>query len=326
MRKSIFVFKYIILLSAVLSGLFLYGCNRTEKYQDYNLDMFDTVTSITGYAESREEFDNVAESAFAELEEYNRLYDIYNDYEGVNNIKTVNDNAGNEPVKVDKKIIDLLKFAKEVYEDTGGLVNVAMGSVLKVWHEAREISLAEPELAYVPDIKELKMASEHTDITKIIIDEVNSTVFLEDSEMSLDVGALAKGYALQMIANHVPDSYLISVGGNVYATSEKPDGEQWSVGIQNPDNLNDVIDSVDIKHGAAVTSGDYQRYYESNGKRYHHIIDPRTLMPADYGHRSVTIVCDDSSVADALSTALFMMNEEDGAALLAKYRAMAVYY
>ena len=171
----------------------LTACGEKElnKYQSEFLMLFDTVTRIVGYSESKEEFKEYSQIIHDDLKEYHQLYDIYNDYEGVNNIKTINDNAGIKPVKVDKRIIELLKFSKELYEKTNGKTNIAFGSVLKIWHKYRNEGIEDPENASLPTDEELKIANEHTNIEDMIIDEENSTVFLKDPLMSLDVCAIA---------------------------------------------------------------------------------------------------------------------------------------
>jgi thiamine biosynthesis lipoprotein len=255
------------------------------------------------------------------LKEYHELYDIYNDYEGINNIKTINDNAGKAPVKVDQRIIDLLKFSKEAYDLSGGEVNVAFGSVLAVWHEYREAGIDDPDLAKVPPMELLQEKAKHTDINKMIIDEKNSTVYLEDSEMRLDVGAIAKGYATEQVAQiMIEKGYtdgLFSVGGNVRAIGSRGKNDPWNVGIQNPDKESEesYLHVMNLDNLSLVSSGDYERYYMVDGKRYHHIIDPKTLMPADY-FRAVSIITEDSGLADALSTTIFNMPYEDGLKLI----------
>ena len=151
------------------------------------------------------------------------------------------------------------------------------------------------------------------DFDNVIIDETASTVYLSDAEMSLDVGAIAKGWAVQQVAENAPKGMLISVGGNVCATGAKADGSAWVVGVQNPDG-GEYLRKISITGGAVVTSGDYQRTVTIDGKAYHHIIDPETGMPSTYW-RSVTVVCADSALADALSTALFVLPLEEGKAL-----------
>ncbi|MBN7774604.1 FAD:protein FMN transferase [Clostridium aminobutyricum] len=300
----------------------LTACKDGEKkrYETEFLNLFDTVTRIVGYADSEEEFTKQVQMIHDDLEVYHQLYDIYNDYPGVSNIKTINDQAGLAPVKVDQKIIDLLKFSQEAYNMSDGKVNVAMGAVLKIWHDHREAGTEDPEKATLPSVEELQAASEHTDINQMFIDEKNNTVFLKDPKMSLDVGAIAKGYATEMVSKFAEKngvtSMLLSVGGNVRSIGKRGDGAEWKVGVQNPYDQNGKnISKVSLTESSLVTSGIYERYYRIDGKIYHHIIDPVTLFPASY-FVSVTILCPDSGMADALSTAVFNVPFEEGKALI----------
>jgi len=299
-----------------------------DKYTATFLDVFDTRTELVGYASSQSEFEENAGLIKAKLLYYNQLYDIYNDYDGINNIKTINDNAGIEPVVVNQDIIDLIKFSKEMYYNTNGKTNIAMGSVLSIWHNYRERGINNPEEAALPDMSELEEASRHTDIEKVIIDEENSTVFLEDKDMSLDVGSIGKGYAVERVAEYAKeignDNMLISVGGNICALGTHIDGTPWKLGIQNPDLTSDVssIEKVFLSdRECVVSSGNYQRYYEVDGKRYCHIIDPDTLFPADY-FAAVSVITKDSGKADALSTALYTMTIEEGLAYVSAYEGV----
>lgn len=317
------------LLTALL--LLLTGCaaraaQPQQRYQASFLTLFDTVTTVIGYADSEEEFRAQAQAIHDELLEYHQLYDIYNDYDGVVNIKTINDRAGGERVCVDRRIIDLLLFCREMYQATGGRTNAAMGSVLSLWHDARGAGLEDPDNARLPDAAALKAAAAHTDFRGILIDEENSTVQITDPLTRLDVGAVAKGYAVERVCETAPDGMLISVGGNVRATGSRPvDDSPWVVGIQDPDGAdNKFFHTLYIEDLSVVTSGDYQRYYTVGGVRYHHIIDPDTRYPAGYW-RTVSIVCPDSGVADALSTALFTMPREEGQRLLDRFGAEAVW-
>ena len=305
----------------VVMALLLCGCatlGKTEKtqYTATFLTLFDTVTTVLGHAESQEAFVAQVQKVHDELEIYHQLFDIYNEYEGISNLKTVNDQAGIAPVKVDKAIIDLLLDCRDYYALTGGRVNVAMGSVLELWHVARNRGLSDPVNAALPVMAELEAAAEHVRFEDVVIDEAASTVYIPDARMSLDVGAIAKGWATQRVAENAPAGLLISVGGNVCATGPKQGEHPWVIGIQNP-NGGDYLHTIYVESGCVVTSGDYQRTYSVDGKQYHHIIDPDTLMPAAYW-RSVSIVCQDSALADALSTALFLLPLEDGRALAEK--------
>ena len=174
-----------LLIAALL--LALTGCSVPEdgtepsdgaeltRYQASFLELFDTVTTVLGYSSSEEEFEAEVHTFKDELRTYHELYDIYNDYEGVNNIKTINDNAGGDPVEVDQKIIDLLLFCRDMYEKTGGKTNVMLGSVLSVWHDAREYGIDNPEGAYLPDMAELESAMEHTGFDRLVIDDEANT-------------------------------------------------------------------------------------------------------------------------------------------------------
>ena len=330
-RLQVFLRRTLPLL-LVCIVLLLCGCtgaakeSELKKYNASFLQVFDTVTQITGYAESEEAFTRSAEAGHDLLLEYHQLFDIYNDYEGINNIKTINDQAGIAPVKVDSVLIGFLQDCREYYNATGGVVNVAMGSVLSLWHETRNEGIDDPENAKLPNKEALKEAAKHCSFDTVIIDEENSTIYLEDPQQRLDVGAIAKGWATQRVCENAPSGLLVSVGGNVCATGPKPEkNSSWVVGIQDPEGgVDDYLHTVYVNQESVVTSGDYQRYYTVEGKKYHHIIDPETLYPAEKW-KSVSIICTDSGLGDALSTALFLLDLEEGQKLLDKYDAQAVW-
>jgi thiamine biosynthesis lipoprotein len=309
----------IALILVVIISMFI--PKPQEQYRAVYIDSFDTATQIIGYDDSEELFRQKAEKLNEKLIYYHKLYTIYSNYEDINNIRTINLKAGKEPVKVDKAIIDLIKFSKEMYTKTNGKINIAMGSVLSIWHYYRTVGSSEPENASLPPMEELQEAAKHTDINKIIIDEEASTVYLADPEMSLDVGSIGKGYAVQMVAEYARelgyDNMIINVGGNVASIGSKADGTGWKIGIQNPDlnSENSTVKTVQFVDKCLVTSGDYQRYYTVDDKTYCHIIDPATLMPANY-FRAVSIIIPDSGMADALSTSLFNMPYEEGLELI----------
>lgn len=319
--------KYIPALAAILMvvlGLVLsiYQKNsQPEQFKKYYIDAFDTATQIIGYADSEEDFAKQADLINEELKRYHKLYDIYNLYGDINNLRTINMNAGKEPVKVDQEIIDLLKFSIDLYKKTDGEINIAMGKVLKIWHDYRSTGMNNSTLAALPPMEVLENAAKHCNIDDIIIDEEASTVYLADPEMSLDVGSIGKGYAVQKVSEYAKElgckNMVINCGGNVITIGPKADESNWIFGIQNPDleATNDIIKRVSVTDKCLVTSGDYQRYYVVDGVEYCHIIDPDTLMPPRY-FSAVSIICDDSGLADALSTALFNMPYEDGLKLI----------
>lgn len=286
-------------------------------------DLFDTKSIIYSYkGDSEAEFKSNCKDVETLLREYHKLFDIYYKYSGINNLKTVNDNAGVAPVEVDEKLIDFLLYAKEIYTLTGGMTNVAMGSVLKLWHDCREDASDEDHPVYrIPSSEALAEASEHCSIDDLIIDKEAGTVYLADPDMRLDVGALGKGYATekaaQLLISRGVSSYVLNIGGNIRIIGEKVTGEGWVTGITNPDKSSDesIFTKINIKNTSLVTSGNYERFYTVDGVNYHHIIDPDTLMPANY-FSSISIIAQNSALADALSTALFCMTYEEGLALV----------
>ena len=336
MTKRIFS----VLLAAALSLSLLAGCGSTsgstassavdgpQRYSTVFYDVFDTVTQVIAYCDSEEEFTAQMDALHADLVEYNQLYDIYNDYDGVTNIKTINDNAGIAPVTVDDKILGMLELAQTMYDTTSGKLNIALGSVLNIWHNYREAALADDNDSnnQLPTQEELDAAAQHCDIANLIIDEDAKTVYLADPAMSLDVGSVGKGYAVEQAAQAAEarglTSALISVGGNLRAIGTKPDGSQWVGGVENPWNSSEVytngsstVAAVKMSDLSLVTSGDYQRYYVVDGVRYHHLIDPATLWPAAY-FDGVSVLAPDSGVADCLTTGLFCLPLEEGRQLV----------
>lgn len=315
MKRLLWLIGVLLLLSGCGTGM--------QRYEATYWDVFDTVTTVTGYAAGQAEFDAAAREIHDALLEYHRLYNIYESYDGLRNLKTVNDQAGIGPVPVDSRILSLLRFAQTAWTETSGRVNAAMGSVLALWHDAREQALEDPDRAALPDRSALEAAALHTDLSALELDLEAGTAFLTDPDMALDVGALAKGYAVEQVAAAAPDHFLISVGGNVCATGPKPDGTPWTVAVENPDG-GDFLKLLYAEDRSVVTSGDYQRYFELDGVRYHHIIDPDTLEPAAYW-RSVTVVAESSAAADCLSTALFTLPQAEGQRLLEQWGAEALW-
>ncbi|HOB35485.1 MAG: FAD:protein FMN transferase [Firmicutes bacterium] len=313
--------KLIAAMLLALLCLTAAACSNTQPklkfqlYSDSILDAFDTVITLFAYTETEEEFREYFELARTRFRELHRYYDIYNTYPGLNNIKTINDMAGIAPVKVDKEVLDLVALGVD-WARAGRKTNIALGPVLQIWHDYRTDGVYDPDNAALPPMELLQEAARRADIDKVIIDVENSTVFLAEPGMRLDVGAVAKGYATEVVARELyaagMRSGAISAGGNIRTVGKPRDGvrEQWGIGIIDPakslfaEDRN--LDMVFVNDASVVTSGDYQRYYYVDGVRYHHLIDPDTLMPAPH-FRAVTVVTRDSGLADLLSTELFLL-------------------
>lgn len=326
--------KIVLLLLSTL--LLLGGCTKKPPKTEVELQKFnnmsftagfDTFLSLTAYSASQEDFDKLMEKAIQEFKRYNDYFDIYNLYDGINNIKTVNDNAGIAPVKVDPVLIECLLDAKEFYELSQYEFDITIGAVLKVWHNYREEAelLAEKgEYGKVPTVEELDAAKACTGWEYVEIDEEKNTVYINNPCVSLDIGGIAKGFAAEKIAQSMEnDVYagIVNAGGNNRTMNTKPDKSDWVSGVQNPNGDGSLL-AIPVKGSQSiVTSGDYQRYYVAeDGIIYHHIIDPKTNFPADH-YRSVSIITKDSGDADALSTTLFTLSIEEGKEVLNQYNA-----
>ncbi len=289
---------------------------KTEPKGKTYFSFFDTVSYVYSYAgDSNERFDELTSGISDILDKYHKLFDIYHEYSGMNNLCTVNKKAGGEPVKVDCEIIEFLLFCKEVCSSTDCMVDVMMGSVLSIWHDARSSNTE-----YLPKQSILDEASKYAGFDFIEIDEENSTVRITDSKASLDVGAVGKGYATEKAAQWLEEqgasSYVLNIGGNVRIVGSKPSGEGWITGIRDPKNPTSRFAlKLMLSDTSCVTSGEYERFFTVNGKKYSHIIDPTTLWPAEY-FASLSVITKDSGYADALSTALYCMDYEKGLELV----------
>lgn len=325
----------------IMSLLLLTGCQEKYEYYTYNIvGPFDTITTYITYAKSEDDFDEQCQFIEEKLNYYDHLFDRYSSYDDVNNVYTINENAGKQAIKVDKSLIDLLELSIQRSKDISSKVNVAFGSVIEIWHNYREQAESHDGIGKVPSQKELKKANQHTDLNSIQIDKDKSTVYIKDRNTSLDLGATAKGYAIELVKQDLIDmgveDFLLSGGGNVasHGTRKiKKDGdmiledckEKFCVSLQSPgdgnysksaEENNDSEGILVVQGESIVTSGDYQRFYkDENGIRYHHLINPDTLYPSVY-FRSVSIITEDSGLADFLSSAVFLMTYEDGLKLI----------
>lgn len=307
-----------IMLSVIL--IITSACQSSMKrYTDTILGAFDTVITVIAYCDSDQDFEQLSGHAEERFIELHQLFDRYNPYDGVVNVHALNAHAGQGPIEVDPELIRLLKQSRDWYHQSPGTTNIAFGSVLEQWHDARTEGMVQPDAARLPDMADLTAAAQHTDIDQLLIDEAAGTVELADPSMRLDLGAVAKGYATELVAQELIamgyQDFIISSGGNVRTAGSPQDGKRtvWSIGIQNPDSndAEELLDTAYLTDLSVVTSGDYQRYYTVEGQRYHHIIDPATLMPGMH-HRAVTVFTRDSGFADFLSTTLFLLPYEDG--------------
>lgn len=301
-----------------------------ETLTDVGFDTFVTYSETNDQTHFQEHLDYIQERFLY----YNQLFDYYHTYDGMTNLKTINDAAGKKAVQVDKELIDCLIQAKTIYSYSEHF-DVTQGNLLQVWHTYREEGIAQNNAGKdgsIPSFEELENAYNPACWDAIEIDEDASTVYIKDQNVSIDLGGIAKGYAVEKISEELNamgvSSAILNAGGNVMLIGEKNGQEPWLVGIQTP-NINAIesdnvaVLSLQGSH-AVVTSGDYQRYYEVDGTLYSHIIDPLTFYPSHY-FRSVTVIADNSTIADGLSTALFTMRYEEGVQLIKQLEKQGIF-
>lgn len=297
--------KSFLPIICLLSLCLFFSCGKPEAVFRQEVS-FGTVCSITLYEKGGQK---VLDKCFARLQE---LDDIFNINEENSDISKINKNAGIQPVKVSEEAIYVLKAAKEFAKITDGNFDPTIGPLVKLWN----ISGGNPK---VPENQNIKIAKQYVDYEKLILDEEKNTAYIEE-KMSLDVGGIAKGFAAdemtKILAENKITYGIINLGGNIFAYGSKDvqkKGEQWNIGIKNPlEPEKGSGFSVYVKNKTIVTSGNYERYFEANGTRYHHIIDVKNGYPSQNGVVSFTIVADSSMIADALSTSCFILGKEKG--------------
>lgn len=304
----------LLLAALVVAVLGASGCRsgrtarmNTGKYEETKLLMGTTVT-VTLYGEPDRDLKRAADAGFTEIEKQSSIFSRYDPDSELSHLNAKG--AGTLPVS--REMADMLARCLEICHATDGAFDMTVGPLSAVWRKARETSNAPTE----PDIRE---AMERTGCDKLTVDVKNRTVTFATPGMSLDLGGIAKGYITERAADAIKNQgvtrALINAGGDITAVGVKPGGEMWTLGIQNPRVRGDYLAKVFIKDAAVVTSGDYEQYFEKNGKRESHIIDPRT------GHGaaetiSVTVIAPEAELADALATGLSVLGPDKGLALL----------
>ncbi|MBI5193702.1 MAG: FAD:protein FMN transferase [Nitrospirae bacterium] len=271
-----------------------------------------TIVEITVAAENEKKADDAITSGFQEIR---RLEEIMSTYKPESDISQVNASAGIKPVKVDKDLIIIVRKALGFAELSGGAFNIAIGPAIDLWKVT--------ESDRIPSNRELDSVRPLIDYKNIIVNETAETIFLKKKGMRINLGGIGKGfaadYALNILKKHGINSGIIAVAGDLKVFGKKTDGTLWNIGITHPRKIsggtNDTLAKVHFTDMSISTSGDYERFFMKNGKRYHHILSPETLHPS-VGFQSVSIIAKDSTTTDALSTAIFAMGPEKGIKLL----------
>lgn len=316
-----YVISFVISLSILFCSIYFY-LNRTPDIKNYNITLmdvgFDTVISFSSEC-TQNEFDQYVTTIKEKYTYYNNLFDQYHAYDGINNVYTINHDSYKTPVSVDPDLIECIQISFEMNK-LNSKFDITQGNLLSLWHTYRSEGISlnnKGENGHLPSNDEILSSLSHFGTDKVRIK--NNTIQLLDSEMTIDLGGIAKGYATQKVKEELIrmgcKHGFINAGGNIVLIGNKTNGDPWSVGVQDPDSGSSLLAIKLNKDKSIVTSGDYQRFYTVNNEKYTHIIDPSTGYPAKY-LRSVTVICNDSAKADALSTTLFCMSYTEGLDLI----------
>ena len=310
MRKALLV---------VLFSTFVFSsCTRSaEPYTETELRM-DTVCSITVYDEDDR---TLISGAFDIIDDVVKLIDIY---DSSSEIYHLNENAAKESVSVSPELFALIRRAYDMSVLTDGAFNIAIGPLVELWGIGNGGET-------VPSAEDIEKTLLLTDYNNIILDEENRSVLFLKEGMKIDLGALGKGYAADRIAEYFRENgvenAIINLGGNVYMLGSHPEGREWTVGLQSPDTeRGGYFATVACSDSSVVTSGGYERYFETeDGNIYHHILSSKTGYPASSDIVSSSIISRDSTLADMLSTATFVLGSKKGEEIVNQFSLQAVF-
>lgn len=319
-----------ILFVSIMISILLTRPERSQRYTVTFWGAFDTLITITANAESRQQFDALTDAAIDRFTELSRDYDRFLEPGTIVNLATLNRSAGQGEVYVSKALFDLLSFARDGAAKTDFLVMPTFGAVTELWR--KQIVYAQNGPGTPPDLKALQQAEKNTGLELLQLDKKSQSAALLTNQVLLDVGAVAKGYATEIVGRELAANGLtrlaISSGGNIRVFSPPVGRTCWRIGVQNPDAAllgdDNTLGTLSINDMAVATSGDYQRFFWYENQRYHHLIDPQTLYPAQY-YRSVTVVCGDAGEADLFSTALFLADWSHSFTIAERERLAALW-
>lgn len=306
--------RFIKAFSALILIIILVGCSNENEV---NTSKTTSTTTVNDTIPASKEFfamdtymevdayGNNGEKAVAKAEkEVNKLDSILSTGKSTSEISKLNKNK-KQVVSADT--MSLIKESVIISKETNSAFNPTIYPLMELWGFTTKNY-------YVPKDNEIKPLLNHMDIDNIKIDESKNEVSFKDSNMKIDLGAIAKGYTSSKIIDIFKEnnikSGMVTLGGNVQVLGKKPDGSLWKVGIQNPIGEDEYLGVLQTSDKAVITSGGYERNFTKNGKIYHHILDPSNGYPANNGLTSVTIISSDGTLADALSTSLFVMGKD----------------
>ena len=324
-------------LFAMIPALFLGGCGQQTECENSIDTAMGTVISQTVYVtgnsptatngKTDEKVTDVVLQKLNDLEQQELSWRLDSA-----EVAKINATAGKGPIQVSAAMAGWLKRCLQISEQTGGAFDVSIGKLSRLWDIDTWAAADDPQDYELPEREEIEQACALAGWKQMILEQrTNSTVVSIPAGMQIDLGAVGKGVALDEIRKTLEEypevsGAVISVGGSILTYGNKPEGGTWQIAVTDPLEPSQSAGVLTLAGGYCVsTSGDYERYVEVDGVRYHHILDPATGYPARSGLTSVTVVCDDGLNADGLSTACFVLGKEKAEELLKKYNADGLF-
>ncbi len=267
-----------------------------------------TLVTITAVASDKRVGDRAVQAAFDEIK---RLEGGISTWRSDSELSRVNAAAGRYPVPVSRETLELVARSIEIAQLTNGGFNIALGPAIEAWSVI--------ERQRIPDERELQQLKPLLDWTRIQVDKEAQTIYLPQQGMQIDVGGIGKGYAADRAVVEMKRvgviGGVVALSGDIKTFGILPDRRGFPVGIKHPRREEELIAMIDLNDEAVSTAGDYERFFERDGVRYHHILDPQTLRPAR-GCQSVTVIAKEGTMADGLDTGIFVLGPEQGMALV----------
>src|SRR3990167_9342747 len=299
------------------------GGDRGEKESDSDIKLLKQTRMIMGTFAEVSIYSNDEKTAGMAIEEsldeMERMDRIMSNYKNDSELSKVNKKAAKSPVPCNAELLDVIEQSQYYSELSGGAFDITISPIVALWGFFRE-------KGHVPPDKEIEKLLPAVSYKNIVINKSNdtkkpATIFLKNTQTQIDLGAIGKGYAVDKALENIKkcgiDNGCINLGGNIYVLGTPPGKNAWKIGVQHPRNVNEILGYLELKNEATATSGDYERFFEFNGKRYSHIINPQTGRPVS-GTIATTIVAPTSTEVDALSTSVFVLGHEKGMELIKK--------
>lgn len=294
----------VILLSIITSP----KAQTTKSYKEVIL-LMGSRFEITAVCSDEDQAKTAIKAAIQEIK---RIESLISSWDANSQTSAVIKNAGIKPVKVDLELFKLIRRSIKISKLTQGAFDISYASMDKIWKFDGSMKLMPDSTAVAESVSKINYQN-------IELDEINKTVFLKEKGMKIGFGAIGKGYAankaLKVMSKMNLDGALVNASGDLISWGKDEGNQDWRIGISNPKNKDQIYSWLTIKENAVVTSGNYEKFVEFNGKKYSHIIDPRSGYPVS-GLSSVTIICPDAELADALATAVFVMGKDKGLELI----------